>query len=53
MAGIVRTFLISIGLLVLLLMLASSGVMAGQMCVGEIGCVGASDSGIRLHGTGP
>lgn len=39
----------AVGVIVVLLVLASSGVMRGDMCVGSIGCVGARDSGITLH----
>lgn len=38
-----------VGLVVVLLVLASSGIMRGDMCVGSIGCVGAKNDGITFH----
>jgi hypothetical protein len=42
-----------IGLVVVLLVLASSGLLRGDMCAGQIGCVGANAGGITLHGARP
>lgn len=38
-----------VGVIVVMLVLASSGVMRGDMCVGKIGCVGARGDGITFH----
>lgn len=39
-----------IGIIVVLVALASSGALAGDVCAGSLGCVGASHRGITLHG---
>lgn len=41
-----------VGCIVVLAVLASSGVLHGTMCAGKIACVGASNGGITLKGTG-
>lgn len=38
-----------IGIVVVLLVVASAGVMHGDMCAGGIGCVGANRGGITFH----
>jgi len=41
-----------LGALVVLMMLASGGVLHGDLCAGTIGCVGANDAGLRVHSAG-
>lgn len=41
-----------IGTVVVLLLLASAGVLHGDLCAKSIGCVGANDAGIRFHANG-
>lgn len=48
-----RTFFVVVGVVVVTLLFASSGVMRGDMCVGSIGCVGATSGGITIHGKTP
>lgn len=38
-----------VGVIVVLLVLASSGVMRGDVCIGSIGCVGAHGRSVTLH----
>lgn len=45
-------FLTIIGAIVVLLVLASSGVLHGDLCAGQIGCVGSSGHGLTLHAAG-
>lgn len=46
----VRGFCALIGLLVLLLMFASSGLAQGDLCIGDLGCIRSDQSGVLIHG---
>jgi hypothetical protein len=45
----VKTIFSFIGFVVIMILLASTGVMRGDACLSNIGCVGADDGGIRFH----
>lgn len=42
--------LATLGFIVIAMALASAGVLRGNLCAGTIGCVGATNGGITLHG---
>jgi hypothetical protein len=44
-----RTIFSFIGFVVIMILLASTGVMRGDACLSNIGCVGADGGGIRFH----
>lgn len=48
-----KIWLATLGLVVVLLVLASSHTLNGDMCLGHVGCVGADRGGIRLHEARP
>lgn len=45
-----RSLCVFVGALVIVLVIASAGVLRGNVCVGQIGCVGATSGGLTIHG---
>lgn len=43
-------WLFALGFLVIAMALASAGFLRGDLCAGTIGCIGATNGGITLHG---
>lgn len=43
-----KTLAVVIGFLVILVLLVSSGVLAGSLCLESVGCVYSSDGGISI-----
>jgi hypothetical protein len=44
-----RSIFAFIGFVVIMILLASTGVMKGDACLSNVGCVGADGGGIRFH----
>ncbi len=44
----VRSVLVLVGILVVLLLLVTSGSVSGHLCVRNVGCVRGDDGGFRL-----
>ena len=44
-----KTIFSFIGFVVIMILLASTGVMRGDACLSNVGCVGADGGGIRFH----
>ena len=42
-----KTLIVVIGTIVILVMLVSSGVLGGAICLNNVGCVASEDGGIR------
>jgi hypothetical protein len=43
-----KTLIVVIGTIVVLVVLVSSGVLGGAICLNEIGCVASEDNGITI-----
>ena len=44
-----KTLFSFIGFVVIMILLASTGVVKGDACLSNVGCVGANGSGITFH----
>jgi hypothetical protein len=48
--GTVKGFFYVIGILAVLLVLASTGAVQGDLCLGDVGCVHSDGAGISIRG---
>jgi hypothetical protein len=44
-----KTIFSFVGFVVIMILLASTGVMKGDACLSNVGCVGANGGGITFH----
>jgi hypothetical protein len=44
-----KTIFSFVGFVVIMILLASTGVIKGDACLSNVGCIGADGGGIRFH----